>query len=300
MEVFLTILRYAAGPILGAAIGFFTNWLAVKMLFRPYYPKKIGKWQLPFTPGIIPKRKGALAKAVGKAVGEQLLTQEDLAKAITSEPAKENFCNFVVEKWQTLKTQSVEEVSTNLTTADRAQEVQGKMNEAVANRVFGAVSKVDWGELVATEGVKLINAKRSSLGMISMFLTDDLVSSLAEKLADGVNNYVQTNGKELVDKAVAKEMQSITKEPLGNMTKYLSDETVKKVAGAVYEGAVLNVVKPLAASVNVSEIVEQKINDMDVKELEKLVLSVMKKELNAIINLGALIGFILGIVMIFV
>jgi uncharacterized membrane protein YheB (UPF0754 family) len=300
MELFLTILRYAAGPILGAVIGFFTNWLAVKMLFRPYYPKKIGKWQLPFTPGIIPKRKGALAKAVGKAVGEQLLTQEDLAKAITSEPAKENFCNFVVEKWQTLKTQSVEEVSTNLTTSEQAQDLQGKMTEAVANRVFGAVSKVDWGELVANEGVKLINAKRSSLGMISMFLTDDLISSLAEKLADGVNSYVQTNGKELVDNAVAKEMQNITKEPLGNMTKYLSDETVKKVAGAVYEGAVLHVVKPLAASVNVSEIVEQKINDMDVKELEKLVLSVMKKELNAIINLGALIGFILGVVMIFV
>ena len=45
---------------------------------------------------------------------------------------------------------------------------------------------------------------------------------------------------------------------------------------------------------------EQKINDMDVKELEKLVLSVMKKELNAIVWLGALIGFILGIIMIFV
>ena len=39
---------------------------------------------------------------------------------------------------------------------------------------------------------------------------------------------------------------------------------------------------------------------MDVLEAEELLLSVMKKELNAIVNLGALIGFILGIVMIFV
>ena len=69
METFLIILKYVGAPLLGAIIGCFTNCLAVKMLFRPYYPKRIGKWQLPFTPGIIPKRKGALAKAVGRAVG---------------------------------------------------------------------------------------------------------------------------------------------------------------------------------------------------------------------------------------
>ena len=39
---------------------------------------------------------------------------------------------------------------------------------------------------------------------------------------------------------------------------------------------------------------------MDVKELEKLCLSVMKKELNAVVNLGAVIGFIIGILNIFI
>ena len=40
--------------------------------------------------------------------------------------------------------------------------------------------------------------------------------------------------------------------------------------------------------------VEEKINEMEVLELEKLLLSIMKKELGAIVNLGALIGVILG------
>lgn len=35
---------------------------------------------------------------------------------------------------------------------------------------------------------------------------------------------------------------------------------------------------------------------MDVREFEKLVLSVMKKELQAVVNLGALIGFIIGLI----
>ena len=41
--------------------------------------------------------------------------------------------------------------------------------------------------------------------------------------------------------------------------------------------------------------VEKKINDMDVEEMERLVQSVMKKELSTIVNLGALIGFVLGL-----
>ena len=41
--------------MIGAIIGFFTNWLAVRMLFRPYRPKYIGKLRLPFTPRKIPK-----------------------------------------------------------------------------------------------------------------------------------------------------------------------------------------------------------------------------------------------------
>ena len=45
--------------------------------------------------------------------------------------------------------------------------------------------------------------------------------------------------------------------------------------------------------------VADKINDMDVLELEKLVLTVMKKELDTIVNLGAVIGFLLGILNIF-
>lgn len=49
-----------------------------------------------------------------------------------------------------------------------------------------------------------------------------------------------------------------------------------------------------------ARIIEEKINAMDVKELEVLVLSVMKKELDSILGLGAVIGFVIGMVNIFI
>ena len=52
--------------------------------------------------------------------------------------------------------------------------------------------------------------------------------------------------------------------------------------------------------IDVSSLVEKKINEMDVRELEDLVLSVMKNELQAVINLGALIGAVIGTVNIFI
>jgi uncharacterized membrane protein YheB (UPF0754 family) len=39
---------------------------------------------------------------------------------------------------------------------------------------------------------------------------------------------------------------------------------------------------------------------MDVLEVEELVLSIMKKELNSVVNLGAVIGFVIGIINIFI
>ena len=50
----------------------------------------------------------------------------------------------------------------------------------------------------------------------------------------------------------------------------------------------------------ISALIEEKINAMDILELENLVLTVMKKELDMIVNLGAVIGLLLGILNIFI
>lgn len=67
-------------PIAGAIIGYFTNDLAIKMLFRPYKPKYLGKKQLPFTPGLIPRNQERLAKRVSDTIMGSLLTPEELQK----------------------------------------------------------------------------------------------------------------------------------------------------------------------------------------------------------------------------
>ncbi|RYM02180.1 DUF445 family protein [Sporolactobacillus sp. THM7-7] len=64
--------------IVGAAVGGLTNLLAIKMLFHPYKAIYIKKWRLPFTPGLIPKRREDLAEALGKLVVRHLISADRL------------------------------------------------------------------------------------------------------------------------------------------------------------------------------------------------------------------------------
>ncbi|MBJ8052478.1 DUF445 domain-containing protein [Bacillus cereus] len=82
MNIWLNMLTTTG---LGAIIGGYTNHLAIKMLFRPHRPIYIGKFQVPFTPGLIPKRRDELAVQLGKMVVEHLLTPEGIGKKLTNE-----------------------------------------------------------------------------------------------------------------------------------------------------------------------------------------------------------------------
>lgn len=65
-------------PIAGGIIGYFTNDLAISMLFKPYRAIKIGDRRLPFTPGLIPRNQERLAQKVSDAITTSLLTPEEL------------------------------------------------------------------------------------------------------------------------------------------------------------------------------------------------------------------------------
>ncbi|NFE68155.1 DUF445 family protein, partial [Clostridium sporogenes] len=78
-------MKFLIASIIGGIIGYLTNWIAIKMLFRPYEEKKIFGMKVPFTPGLIPKEKTRIAKSVGNAIGEHLLSSEIIVKSLCSE-----------------------------------------------------------------------------------------------------------------------------------------------------------------------------------------------------------------------
>lgn len=84
-------------PLLGAVIGYSTNWLAIKMLFKPHEEKRIAGIRIPFTPGVIPRERNRIAKSLGGAVGEQLLTEEVIVNELLNERVIQHIKNYVIK-----------------------------------------------------------------------------------------------------------------------------------------------------------------------------------------------------------
>ena len=72
------ILLYISPPILGGLIGYYTNDIAIKMLFRPYKAVYLLGQKVPFTPGLIPSNQERLGQNIANAIMKSLLTPEEI------------------------------------------------------------------------------------------------------------------------------------------------------------------------------------------------------------------------------
>ena len=291
-------LRMISGPLVGAVIGYCTNYVAVKMLFRPLKAVKIGNYTLPFTPGIIPKGKERLAKALGNAIGSTLLTKEDMMQALLTDGVKNEVTGGVVSA--ILNAPSVKELSASFIGEEKYLEVRENLTTDVENKILDAIKGAEIGNIVVEEGTKAIK-ERLSGGLLAMFVTDDLIASIAEPIKGNIERYIDENGPMMVSNMVEKEFVNLENTPLGQaVSENVEKDKLCEAVEKVYVSTVEKQIGKIIDQIHIAGLVERKINEMDVLEVEKLTLSIMKKELDAVVNLGALIGFVIGIINVFV
>lgn len=94
MNKILTILLLAT---IGGLIGWITNILAIKLLFRPINPIKIPLLNIEIL-GLIPKRKKEIAENIGQVVATELLSMDDLINEALKEDDKDQFINHITLK----------------------------------------------------------------------------------------------------------------------------------------------------------------------------------------------------------
>ena len=290
----LTILKYLAGPVIGAIIGYFTNYLAVKMLFRPRHPKVLFGKQLPFTPGAIPKGKDRLAKAAGTIVAENLVTEADLTDRLLSPAMTEAVTDKVMETMDA-------DLETSLVALTRSPEnyhaLKDKAAAGLTDQVISAVS--DMGiEAILTNKVGDAIRTWAMGSMLGMFLSDKKIDAITEQMGEKVREFIDDHGREYIRPAVDRKLDQLeAASPTALLEQAeVGREALRGMIGDLYQRLVKAGVSSLTGKIDIAGIIEDKINGMAVEDLEVMVLQVMKKELDTIVNLGALIGLILGLV----
>jgi uncharacterized membrane protein YheB (UPF0754 family) len=125
-------------PLLSALIGWFTNWLAVKMLFSPRKAITV----LGFTfQGVIPKRRGDIAKIIGKTIEEELLTRGDLQNALKKVDLSETVKPLLQEKINNLIDQKITSISPMLMTF-LPKEMLAKIKASILDEILNALPEL--------------------------------------------------------------------------------------------------------------------------------------------------------------
>ena len=131
------ILNWVLPLVWGGLIGYLTNALAIRMLFRPLTRKYLFGIPVPLTPGIIPRRRGELARSIGRMVARDLLSTETLRERLDSEA----FGRALQEQFR-----NVREAIARKPLADLAAAVGGAGSVPGPAGQTGA--PIDWPELV--------------------------------------------------------------------------------------------------------------------------------------------------------
>lgn len=275
-----------------AAIGYGTNYIAIKMLFRPRKEIRIGSCRVPFTPGVIPRNKPRIAAAVGKAVSENLLTREDMTDRLTQAGFKEKLTDSIQD--------ALTEQTAPLSALLPCQEEE-LISQVIGGKILDGLKKVDMNALV-TEVAQTSFGDLLGNPMIAMFLGGGMLDNICQKLSAGVSIYLEKKGPEIIALMVKEELDRMLDKPIRENLDDLGipEEVLRNLLETVVGHVLENNIQSVLGSLDVKAVVEDKINDMDVRELEDLVLSVMKNELQAIVNLGAVIGAVIGVVNIFI
>ena len=292
--MFLTILHYITGPVIGALIGAFTNFIAIKMLFRPLTEKRIGRFKIPFTPGVIPKHQEELAEALSKTVYQNFFTNNDIEGIFMSEEMENTF----VDKIYTLLCDiELSKISDAL-----SEDAKLKIKESVYNKIHSMIANSNIAGIVANQTEGIIKTKIKSNSLAGRLLNDNVTSKLSALIGNEVAAYIKEHDLEILVPILEQQKEELKAANTGMILDEVGadKEKICAILKSGYRDFMQNAKTTIAETFHIKEFIFQKIMDLNPADIERLVNEAIRREMNYLVYLGGLLGFLIGIINIFI
>ncbi len=249
---------YIIGALIGAVIGYITNWLAIKMLFRPREAKYIFGMKLPFTPGLIPKEKSRIANKVGETVGTHLLNSDSLSKALKDDKIKAKFNEVAKEKInQVINSNSTLEEALKNTLGENYYALKGNMINNIAKTILESIQEEEFKNKVK---FYIVDSIKERLNKEPEKIIDFINSNKFREVI--INTLEEEKTRDIIGKALLKEVKTLGKEDLTieevipeNIKPYI-EEYVKS-----QKDTLVDIIKNLLRDDEVSHKIKSAIND---------------------------------------
>ncbi|GAA0095170.1 DUF445 family protein [Clostridium perfringens] len=249
---------YIIGALIGAVIGYITNWLAIKMLFRPREAKYIFGMKLPFTPGLIPKEKSRIANKVGETVGTHLLNSDSLSKALKDDKIKAKFNEVAKEKInQVINSNSTLEEALKNTLGENYYALKGNMIDNITKTILESIQEEEFKNKVK---FYIVDSIKERLNKNPEKIIDFINSNKFREVI--INTLEEEKTRDIIGKALLKEVKTLGKEDLTieevipeNIKPYI-EEYVKS-----QKDTLVDIIKNLLRDDEVSHKIKSAIND---------------------------------------
>lgn len=295
--------KFFIGPIVGAIIGYITNGIAIKMLFRPLKPIYLFGKRLPFTPGIIPKEKSRIAKSIGQVIADKLINEETLTKTLRSEEIYAHIYSKIdreIDKYESCD-QTIQDFLEQYISKEALEKQKHAILDSAVNKLNKQIVDLNLGKIVTEKLVDQLKdgLDKSLFGAFAFLIKDKRIDDMAIKLEPVINEMVANEVGPLIKPLIEKQGQELFDKPVSDLIKKAkeNDFKINEIVIKVYEKLVVGNMPRILEVLNVSSIASEKLASYDTLEFENIILSIVKKELNAIIWLGALLGLIMGFIM---
>ncbi len=294
---------FLMGPVVGAIIGYITNGIAIKMLFRPLKPITIGGYVLPFTPGVIPKEKKRLAKSIGKVVSRELLNEEVFRKALLKQEIYmrlEEKVDEYINQCQ-YNEETLEQLGYKFIGKEKTIFLICEAEETATSLIYTKVVNMELGKIIVERLIIALKggALGQLLGPMSFLIKDQMIDSLGEKIEPSISQMIVNEAEGIIRQAVEEESTKLQETTVGAWAGRLESyrEVIKQLVIKGYETLVNEELGILLQRLDIATMIEERIMVFDTLEMENLILEIINKELNRLIWLGALLGGIIGIIM---
>lgn len=258
--------------IVGAIIGYFTNWLAIKMLFRPHYEKKIMGIKIPFTPGLIPKERNRIAKSIGETVGVYLLSPETIVEALSDKRTDREIKLWLENKINKIKEsqQSIKEILVNILDENYDKFIK-TIQKNIKNIIISQVREENFKSFI----FKAIENKVNDVNTESIYRTvneklKEILLQLAssQELRNGLINHMELNLDEFA-KDERKLSELIPEEILFAINKYI-DENGNEIGNSIRESF---------KDPNIQRKIKDSISELVSQNMNKLIIAFISPEL---------------------
>jgi uncharacterized membrane protein YheB (UPF0754 family) len=186
----------AVSITVAAIIGYITNYLAIKMLFLPRREWRVWGRRVPFTPGLIPKRKGEIAESLGRVVSDYLVTADGLKEVLRQPELRsqvERKLRELVESWAE-REEMLEEVAARLLGPEQAARAKQSLEQLADRLIMDGVRSL-WEDGTAKDAAwAAAPTAQASQGTVSGVVRDGSDESSASEAGVGGDSGLLAGG----------------------------------------------------------------------------------------------------------